>query len=480
MLSELAKLVLKRELKFEIIERAMWLALGDVFRQLMAELLEAMDKELMTKRDVARYENKGLESREVETLVGAVRFKRHYYWDREVHRWVYLLDEKIGLKEYVRVSPGVGELAVVWGTKGSSYRDARDRVKELVGYQVLSHEAIRRLIKQVAEQIRDEEAARERESGGSRRVEVLFCEVDGLWTTLQRGRGKRCGRRRREVKQATVHEGWRVRQGKGRERDYALLNPTHHCSLEESGEGFWEGLRAKLAARYAELDRTLIVINGDGAEWIREGEGHFGQVMRQRDRFHIKRELMRVLKGHPERLGRAREALDTNDIAGVLAELEEAERESKDPRKAEELRRAREDWVGDREAIADYRVRLKDAGVRVKPHWRGLGAAESNVDRFKNRIGKRGRSWSREGLDAILTALCKLYEGTLPDYVRRLGTKVELPEVQQLRTGAGELVTKRVDRSLGAVRRGHFPALDHGTRGFAELFKALIRVEPVW
>lgn len=61
--------------------------------------------------------------------------------------------------------------------------------------------------------------------------------------------------------------------------------------------------------------------------------------------------------------------------------------------------------------IVDYRYRLKQKGFAVPDDWRGLGAAESNVSKYKNRIGKRGRSWSEMGLGAILTTLSRLFKG---------------------------------------------------------------------
>ncbi|MDR9786489.1 MAG: UPF0236 family protein [Peptococcaceae bacterium MAG4] len=35
----------------------------------------------------------------------------------------------------------------------------------------------------------------------------------------------------------------------------------------------------------------------------------------------------------------------------------------------------------------------------------GMGAAESNMDRFANRVKKRGQSWRRYGLQAIFQLL---------------------------------------------------------------------------
>jgi len=43
-----------------------------------------------------------------------------------------------------------------------------------------------------------------------------------------------------------------------------------------------------------------------------------------------------------------------------------------------------------KDALIDYRQRLKMQGVEVSPDWRGMGAAESNVDLFKLEDGQTG------------------------------------------------------------------------------------------
>ncbi|MEW6725245.1 MAG: UPF0236 family transposase-like protein, partial [Bacillota bacterium] len=62
-------------------------------------------------------------------------------------------------------------------------------------------------------------------------------------------------------------------------------------------------------------------------------------------------------------------------------------------------RERKEDLMTMPEACRDYRVRLQEMGISAEG-MRGLGAAESNMDRFANRVKKRGQSWGRRGLQA--------------------------------------------------------------------------------
>jgi len=120
--------------------------------------------------------------------------------------------------------------------------------------------------------------------------------------------------------------------------------------------------------------------------------------------------------------------------------------------------------------LLDRALGLKGA-VRVGPALQGVVAQCSTDCSF--RLGKKGRSWSEAGLEAMLAILCSWLEGTLAQYAGRYGGDTELEpvwavdQVRETRVGQGD---------PGGVRRGHFPALDHGTQGFAPLFRKLKEV----
>lgn len=149
MLSVLVERVVDGKLNFEQLEKLLWQSTLEVFRHLMAEVLERVDKELMKGRDKARYTNKEKNPRSIQTLVGSVDFKRRYYRDEQKSDWVYLLDEALDLEPKKTIGPGLLQLGVTWATKGPSYRDARDRLTDLFGAQVVSHEAIRQALLEV-------------------------------------------------------------------------------------------------------------------------------------------------------------------------------------------------------------------------------------------------------------------------------------------------------------------------------------------
>jgi len=467
---------------FQKLEATLWSLCLETFRGLIQEILLLLDKNLLAMRDQQRYRIKELKERSLTTLVGEIRIKRRYYLDTETGEYVYLLDEWLGLPPYEQASPGVEEVAVLWATKGTSYRDARDRLKELYGYQVLSHETIRQRLLQTAARLKvllEQEA----EGMGLRRREALFIEADGIWVSFQKKARKRGDKKKREVKLAVVHEGWQVRQGKKRP-DYRLSECTYYVESQEKGsEAFWEKARAGLEGRYRDIDKTLIVINGDDAPWIRAGTEHFGRAIYQYDRFHITRDLRQALRGMKGRWQKVKRALDQNNIPVIQQEIEAALGEAGTEKQKERLLNLRERFARVGEFIVDYRARLKEAGYDVPPEWRGLGGGEANVNKFKNRLAKRGRSWSDNGLDGILICLKAYFERWLvPLRIWRPSeADAETACILDQKPGsAGRLLVKRAIQSIATgVKRGHFPALDRGTDGFAALFRELSHIPSV-
>lgn len=474
MISALVDAVLQKQLNFEQLEKLLWNCTLGFFRHLMVEVLEQLDEKLMKERDKARFKNHEKNPRSIQTLVGNVDFKRRYYKDNETDDWVYLLDEALEIESEKNIGPGLLELAVTWATKGPSYRDARDRLTDLYGAQVLSHEAIRQALLEVGASCELERKNQIVAANGQREVAVLFIEADSFYVKFQKNKKLRRSRERREVKLAVIHEGWAPRHN-GSKRDYRLVNPTYICSFEES-EDFWEHVRGVIGSIYRNIDKLLIVINGDGAEWIRQGTEHFAHAMYQYDRFHIARDIHSALRHDPKALRKALKALKADDLRTLHCVVTESHSQSENAVEKEGLAALCQRLLSNSEYIVDYRTRLREQGVEVPADWRGTGAAESNVNMFKNRTGKRGRAWSTSGISAILTTLTHLFEGTLREHICRTLGESEEWLLEKITTGAGRIIKETQSRYTG-IRRGGFPAAGHGMQGFAKLFNRLQYVE---
>lgn len=107
------------------IERSLFNRLQELFREMLVEILQELDKFLMENRDKKRYENKDFRECGLESMFGSVRFKRRYYYDKEVGDYTFLLDEVLEFEGNRPISPFLEEVAVSWAVKGPSYRDPR-------------------------------------------------------------------------------------------------------------------------------------------------------------------------------------------------------------------------------------------------------------------------------------------------------------------------------------------------------------------
>ncbi len=452
---------------FADLEKLMFTSVLETFQRAMAEILSLLDDYLMAQRDKNRYEHKESKARTCITMVGTITIKRRYYWDRDEHKWVFLLDEFLGFDSGA-VSDSLKELVVFWATKGPSYRDVRDRLEDLFGSQVLSHETIRQLLIKSSGALQ----ASVKPEVPKKKVSILFIEADGFWTGVQK-RGPMKGKKR-ETKLVVVHEGWEKRQ----KNDYRLKNPMYITSdaLKE-GEELWDRVYLKIWEKYEDIKTIQVVINGDFASWIQSGVKCFKNAIYQYDRFHLKRDIRRLLPQTEEITRQALVCVDNNNPEGLLKALDHGFALSKDEDILEFKRRLQ----SQEESVVDYRKRLYLKGCEVPDTWRGMGAAESNVDRFKLRTSKRGRSWSKNGLAAILNMLSLLYEGELKDALAGIDSSLFIkPHTEEIVEMSANQIAKTVGVGVLNVRKGGFPSTGKGAaEGYSKLFRQMIREQPI-
>jgi len=431
-------------------------------REWLREYLWEMDAEIQKNLPRGRYELHGIRTRTLETVIGPVEIRRRYYRDRETGGYVFLLDRALGLKGCVRVGPVLQEVVAQCSTD-CSFRGVADFLARIYNRPVLSHEGVRQTAHRVARGIRAEQARVCARPEGQERREALFVAADGLIVRLQGAKQKV-----REVKLAVAFEDWERRRP-GADDEWQLVRPMY-CMT--AGKDIWEQFSRRMYSRYDIDGNTPVVICGDGAGWIAKGLEWFPRALFQYDRFHLMREVRRTLSHLPHRLGAAVRAMQRGDVDGLLSQLLQAADETTDSDRGRDLEALYFRYSAQKDSLVDYRVRLRAESVDTTG-MRGLGIAESQVNRVKNRLGKKGRSWSEEGVGAMLTILCSWLEGTLAQYAGRCGGDTELEPVRSV----DEVRQERVGRGdPGGVRSGHFPALDHGTKGFAPLFRKLKEV----
>lgn len=432
-------------MNFKAIEEALFQQLQGYFHEILLKLLEEIDFWVMENRDHRRYKYEEKQKASIDTVFGPVTVKRRKYTDREKGERVALLDQCLQFKGSNSLSPYLAELAVDWAVRGPSYRDARDRLQQLLGYQAMSHEQIRQKALQVQEV--DHTADEDKRN----KVDALFLEVDGIHTPLQHDK-----KGSREVKVGIAHEGWEKRHPGS--KDYELMNKTYYHTLED-GEAFWEGFSRQLYGQYDISDDTPVIINGDGAPWIREGVTYFPMAIYNYDHYHLKKWIKTALSNRSKQERRkAYLAADDHDPAALLAAIAQAEKAETDDRKQDDIVNLRTFILNNQEAIRDYRERLQEKGVETE--WmRPMGSAESNMNFFSRRLKKMGYSWSVNGLEAMVRAIIHRFDGTLEEALQIETSSNDMEEQPaQEKPSMASILKQKTKQSVGAVM-GNIPVL---------------------
>lgn len=264
------------------------------------------------------------------------------------------------------------------------------------------------------------------------------------------------------------HEGWRRRTPSSDE--YELVNKSHYLETDAESEEFWDNAGRHLYSIYDIGEKTMVVVNGDRAKWVRKGVEYFPRAIYQVDRYHLKRDL-RDLLHNTRYLESGLAAVDNSDVRALAEVLERARGEEQEPAqvaKINELLGAIREMP---EAFRDYRVRLSEMGYDTRG-MRGMGATESNVNKFSGRLKKRGQSWSLEGLKAMIHSMVKYFEDKLDRYVEQVSRVHNLLNEERVAEATKEVVSK-VTAGIYEAKRGGLPVLNIGTSRSGGLSKVL-------
>jgi len=461
--------MLQEQADFKTLEQQIWEATAKAARAELTQVLEALDTALMAQRP-AGLRHYGWKRRVVEGLIGPVAIRRRRY--REVlptgeRRWRYLLDEAVGLPPAVTVSPGLRDRAVEAAVR-LPYRQAAAEVARVRPEgRGPSHGAIHRWVLDVGTQRVEREAGQVRalfEDGvvpatTGDRVEMLFAEADEVRVARQRPkRSRRPGERlpkrralRGEVRILVCHRGWERRHPGS---DEYRLQGKHVYAAEAPAEAFWRGAVLSLYGYCALEQVRCTVLNGDGAAWIRQGIEYLPQGEFQLDRWHLWRAVKTGLSEQSAAQHQVHAVIQgSGEWAALDAVLRQARpRADGDQRIAvERLRRYL--WEN-RDGLREYRQR--GLPVAAQASWRGLGAAEANVDKpWAERLTKRGMSWGR-GLAPLVRLMSLNQQGTLQAWLEVCDWRPFQPEVHEAmstvqRTSGGEEIGGWLEVRLPAL-----------------------------
>ena len=420
--------------------------------RLAAGALAAQEAALHARRP-GGYVVVGWRARTLVTRLGEVRVRRRLYRgpDGTAH---FLLDEHLGWPPGQAATPAFAALVVDWATD-LPFRTAARRVAAATAGAVSGGTAWR-LLQQVAQRVTAHEAAAHATWArtaalpppvGARVVPVLYLEADGVWVKTQREPAHRTGY---ELKCASVYEGWRWQAGPtpGHPRPhYRLRGKRVYCHGHAQADArapvpFWEAV-SLAASRTYDLSRIpLVVVGGDGANWLDTALEGFPQAVRQRDGFHLARDAARGWG--PEAGATLYQAVRAGDRATAAPLLAlpapppvarlppppaaplpatgaPGGRRPAPPWSVDQRRRARATLAGQvatPDAATDWRLQVPPACV--PPDARGLGTMEgTNAHLLAKRMKHKGMAWRAAGARAMAKTRELVTNGTLAPWCQR-------------------------------------------------------------
>jgi hypothetical protein len=365
---------------------------------------------------------RGPQERTVETLVGAIRLRRPYFYCERCQLGTTPLDEALGLTAR-RKQPDVQKAAVQL-TKEVPYETACELFEELTGLPLSAHLA-HEVTQEVAAGLTVVDVAPSREeivakiaavAAGQPWRPILVLAIDGadVPTRPETAKGRRPGRTKVRAKRARWTGEWREAKGfrcylLAEERIVQVLS-WHQIQTDEEAA---EALRHVKAGGLIPEEEVRLCVIADGARWIwKQVRTLFPSAVEMLDYYHCSEHLHKVAAlqygAHPERPREWCEAalarLFYGEVHGVLWGLQRMK--PVDTQAAREITKLIA-YLQRNQARLDYRFARKGG------YPMGSGGIES-ANKFicHVRLKRSGAWWYVPNANHMLALRCAKYNGT--------------------------------------------------------------------
>ncbi len=428
--------------------------------EMLKSVLEEYDGELCEKRDKKTYRHKGIRKTVLKTVMGEVEYSRAVYEcidESGIKKYVYLLDEKLGLKDSGFFSGLLSEY-IVKASCESSYRNAAGAVSSMTGQRV-SHTAAWSVVQSLGEKVNEQEKAQARlaaQHKGIGKIEskVLFEEQDGIWLKLQ-GKSREKYGASKEMKLAIAYDG-AEKNGKKR---YRLTNKVA-CANFENAESFVKRKEGVIAHSYCTDEIEMRFLNGDGAEWIKNSIRE-DNVYFQLDTYHRNKAIISYVHDAEKRkvLFELLYSKRTEDMFNCIeAYINCSENESE----ITDLKRLYTYFNSNKEGLTEIHRRGLNIPKSEDKIYRHMGCMESNIfSVIGNRMKGRRACWSIKGGNNMARILCLKMTGKLSETLEQL-TAIVLPQKYADRefvySSASKVPQKVGSGYNGFVKAGAFPS----------------------
>jgi hypothetical protein len=248
---------------------------------------------------------------------------------------------------------------------------------------------------------------------GNVESQVLFSELDDVWLPMQKEKRSKQGTltkskqkrtRKRPMHIGTAYTGW-VKEKDG---SYKTVDKVAYASFEDTSK-FASKFETILRHCFDKDNVKHIVINGDGASWIKTVSDSNDAIL-QLDPFHRSRAILRAVydKNDRKALNRAIEEKDVKTsleiIFGLIAKAQ-------DELSRERLKKLYNYFYSNKDTLLTWQERGIELPEPPKGiYYRNLGVQESsNCNLLTQRMKHRKGSWSINGANHMAKILCFRY-----------------------------------------------------------------------
>lgn len=450
------------KVNFNSLEEKIYKEVMEIGRKIIQDELRMIDSLILRYRDKELFEVKDFQSTTIKTKLGEVIIARRRYKMKinNTTKYVYLLDELLEINEFGLYSQSIIEMITREITK-KSYRETAKTISEDTE-NIISYTAVRNIVLKLGRKIKklEEEKIKLYEEGkieGSKEVEYVFCEHDGIYIKKQnskkhkgkkkfkvkhyKNKSKKRKKRKKkgiELKIAVIHEGKEARYL----NDYKLKNKIVVGTAKKAKE-LKKIEDTTIGTKYKESAIKNIVINGDGADWtgsIVEGAKEIFQL----DMAHIQKKIYMSVSDE-EYLKKMQEIVFTEQAKDIFSLIYNYKVELE---KVKEL----EIYLKNNErGLLRYQYKLGYKEEQIEEHKEdlpSLGSEESHMYCVcRNRMKKNRTSWSIEGAESLLKVIMNKMNGTIQEVITKQAEEKIKEELAQ-RIAEPTMVKKQKENKI--------------------------------
>ena len=388
--------------KFNIIEKKVSDFLYEMGSDILRKILERIDDELFNRRDKAIYRYKEKRTCTINTSFGSVTYNRRYYKEkisRYESKSTFLLDEALDIDLLGKSTLKQAVNLVNEATAESLRNVSKQNEPSLLCNP--SHQTIKNRLSDIGKLLKSSEMERiqkyfNNELEGTKKVEILFEEKDGLFLSIQGQKNKK------EIKLAKVYEGWKPETVEGKR--YKTTNTIYFAGYDKP-EQFDAVVNSGIAEIYNIDYLKTRILNGDGAAWISKEIDIDASVEYQLDLFHIYQKATRKISNLDDRK-KIKKLIKDKKFDQLINECKRLYEVESDEKEKEKLREVYSYYENNKDFLVRY-VDRENFNIETKQELRDLGTMESSIHNvLATRMKGHGLSWSMTGAEAMAKLLC--------------------------------------------------------------------------